>query len=404
MTETGLAADGLVVALTLAALAVLLAPRLRRAAAWRAIITPLASIIGSGFLVLGPILVHAFGWAAPLAMATLCGLAWGIGAAIRFNIACLADRAGPDGGLERRLESLGGWALSAAYVVSVTYYLNLFGAFAARAAAPLGAVPGRVITAALLVGILLAGLGGGLRLLERLEGVSVAVKLAVIAGLLAGLAWFDAGLAVAGGAVINPLALSPPAAAALVLGLLITVQGFETSRYLGDEYEAALRIRTMRLAQIIATGIYVGFALLIAFAFPTRDIPLSETGVIDLAGQVAAVLPALLFLAALAAQFSAAVADTLGAGGLVAEESGHRIDPRWGYAAVCAVGLGLTFTLDIYAIIAWASRAFAFYYAIQCALAGLRAQRRGAGRRAGVFALFGAVALAALLFGAEVQA
>ena len=45
-----------------AAGAVLLWPRLADAPLWRATITPLASILGSGFLVLGPILNVLCGW------------------------------------------------------------------------------------------------------------------------------------------------------------------------------------------------------------------------------------------------------------------------------------------------------------------------------------------------------
>ena len=51
---------------------VLLLPRFATAPGWRAAITPLASIIGSGFLVLGPILDTAYGYYAPLVMAALC--------------------------------------------------------------------------------------------------------------------------------------------------------------------------------------------------------------------------------------------------------------------------------------------------------------------------------------------
>ncbi len=43
----------------------------------------------------------------------------------------------------------------------------------------------------------------------------------------------------------------------VLLGLLIVVQGFETSRYLGDLYPAELRIKTMRLAQLLSSGIYL---------------------------------------------------------------------------------------------------------------------------------------------------
>jgi len=51
----------LVIIAVLCAGAVLLSPHLAKARLWRAAITPLASIIGSGFLVIGPILHGAFG-------------------------------------------------------------------------------------------------------------------------------------------------------------------------------------------------------------------------------------------------------------------------------------------------------------------------------------------------------
>ncbi len=105
----------------------LFSPRLARAPLWRATVTPLASIIGSGFLVLGPILHISFGWYAPAAMAALCLVAWAFGAAIRFNIG--RREAGVRSRAEERLELVASWALAFAYFISVAYYLNLFGAF-----------------------------------------------------------------------------------------------------------------------------------------------------------------------------------------------------------------------------------------------------------------------------------
>ena len=43
----------------------------------------------------------------------------------------------------------------------------------------------------------------------------------------------------------------------VLLGLLIVVQGFETSRYLGGEHPAKQRIATMRAAQLISAVIYI---------------------------------------------------------------------------------------------------------------------------------------------------
>ena len=54
--------------------------------AWRATITPLASIMGSGFLVCAPLLYANVGNYAVWAMSGLLVLAYGVGSVIRFNI------------------------------------------------------------------------------------------------------------------------------------------------------------------------------------------------------------------------------------------------------------------------------------------------------------------------------
>lgn len=84
---------------------------------------------------------------------------------------------------------------------------------------------------------------------------------------------------------------------------------------------------------------------------------------------VAPVLPALLVSAALAAQFSAAVADTAGSGGLLHELTGGKIAPRTGYVLLAGISLVLTWSANVFEIITIASRAFAGYYALQSAVA-----------------------------------
>ena len=51
-----------------------------------AVITPLSSIFGSGFLVIVPILAGAVGEYSVLAMAAVCAIAYAVGSVIRFNI------------------------------------------------------------------------------------------------------------------------------------------------------------------------------------------------------------------------------------------------------------------------------------------------------------------------------
>ncbi len=52
-----------------------------------ATVTPLASIFGSGFLIIIPILERELGSLAAVGMAGVCLLAWMIGIAIRHNVA-----------------------------------------------------------------------------------------------------------------------------------------------------------------------------------------------------------------------------------------------------------------------------------------------------------------------------
>jgi hypothetical protein len=129
----------------------------------------------------------------------------------------------------------------------------------------------------------------------------------------------------------------------------------------------------------------------------------SETAIVEMMGVITPVLPLLLVAAALAAQFSAAVADTSGSGGLMAELSGHRIRPRVGYVILTVVGLGLTWVTDVFQIISYASRAFAVYYALQAAIAALAAQRQGARGRAIWFAALALLAFAVAVFGQAVE-
>jgi hypothetical protein len=107
----------------------LLSPRFSKSDIWRATVTPLASIIGSGFLVLAPILVSAYGRNAPLIMAGLCLGAYLFGAAIRFNIFWRNVPEPLEDVVVERLEIAASWALVFAFMISVSYYLNLFGAF-----------------------------------------------------------------------------------------------------------------------------------------------------------------------------------------------------------------------------------------------------------------------------------
>lgn len=394
----------LIVLVCVVAGAILIWPRLSNAPLWRAASTPLASIIGSGFLILGPILAASYGAWSPAIMAALCIVAYLFGGTVRYNIA-RRDRVGKDRtGIERNLDGAASWALSFAYVISVAYYLNLFGAFAVSLTPYNGHFQANVVTTAVFVLILAVGWIKGFDALERMEQVSVGLKLAIISGLLFALVWYFGRQAAAGELVANRASIGGWEAVAMAFGLIVTVQGFETSRYLGIDYDADTRLRSMRIAQWLSAAIYMVYITAFTYVFPPGSLEIKETAIIDMMSVVAGVLPYLLIAAALGAQFSAAVADTSGAGGLLSEISRRRLRPRVGYAILVAVGIVLTWGLSIFEIISYASRAFALYYAIQAAIAafGTRAE----GRKPWIVAAYGALSvlgIAIAVFGRAVE-
>lgn len=113
----------------------------------------------------------------------------------------------------------------------------------------------RLVTNVALFIILAIGWTKGFQALERLEQITVEIKFSIIAGLIVGLVIYFGDDAQTGGLAFEPPTVSGWPAFALMAGLIVTVQGFETSRYLRDSYSAATRIRSMRLAQWTASAI-----------------------------------------------------------------------------------------------------------------------------------------------------
>ncbi|MGD1877537.1 MAG: hypothetical protein ACFB13_08570 [Kiloniellaceae bacterium] len=388
------------IAIALAALllaGVVFNPRVMKAPFWRATVTPLASIIGSGFLVAGPILAHTAGTQAWLAMLALCGIAYLFGGALRYNILYVEPTiASQPSRLTAGIERASDLALSLAYFISVAYYLNLFAAFGLRMEGVIDPFWIRVAATTTIAAIGIIGALGGLTGLERLEVGTVGLKLCLIGGLFAALAVASIG-AVETGRFEWPEIEHTEGLheVGILLGLVILVQGFETSRYLGSKYDAALRVRSMKWAQWIATAIYLVFILLITRYF-TDGLPTEggETAIIDMLTPVSAVIAPLIIIAALASQLSAAVADLNGAGGLLAEIFGQRVTVNLGNVVTAAVAIAVTWAANIYEIIAYASQAFVAYYALQAAQAALAAHRR---QQPGLAALYGGGVVIALV-------
>ncbi len=379
-----------------------------RSEAWHATVTPLASIIGSGFLICGPLLANEFGSAAALAMATLLALAYAVGAVVRFNIVHIENHA--------RTMSLNdpmAWTMRAgqgmlaiAYAVSVAYYLKLLAEFLLKAvpvAAATHALVSNVLVTLIIAALTALTFSGDVRRIEKAAHATVSIKLGIIAGMLAGLGlWWAMNTDV-------PLDLPPVRlnlhSIPLLLGLLITVQGFETSRYLGDSYDQAMRVRTMRRAQWVSSAIYLGFIILLTPFLGRAQSAEGVAGILDIMALVTPLLGAFVLIGAVSSQLSAAIADSIGAGGLIEEVSGRRLRTRGAFIAASAMAIAVVWLTNPFEVIALSSRAFAAFYTVQAVLAVWVSRRTGAGgwRAQAGFVAVGLVCAIAAVAGAPAE-
>jgi hypothetical protein len=334
--------------------------------------TPLASIFGSGFLIIVPILNGAVGPYSVYAMAAVCGLAYCVGCVIRFNIRH-AEPLLEKGDVPARTEHLehaSDIALVGAYVISVCLYINILASFFLGGIGEQYDTPlhEHLLSVAVITAIGLIGYFKGLAVLGKLEKIALGVTLLIILALFAGFASFDIKAAADGIQWPKMPSHSVWEILTIVAGTLIVVQGFETSRYLGKAYDADTRIKSCRLSQIVATVVYLIFVALAVPLMHFLSDPVKDNDLIMLAGKASVLLPIPLVCAAVLSQFSAAVADTLGGSGNTVEVTHNRVDSKHATLLICGGAVILCFTPTLM-ILALASRAFAFYYMLQCLVA-----------------------------------
>lgn len=372
-----------------------------KTALWRATVTPLASIIGSGFLVSAPLLAREFGGFAAPAMALLIVLAALIGWAIRYNIRVVEPLLGKPGDRTlQSIEKLSHIVLAFAYFISVAYYLSLLGHFVLESAGIQNDALAQGIAIALVAGIGVLGWSGGANQVSGVERYATALNLSVIAGFLAALLAYNLGLLSAGESVLPPHGKMELKSLPVLLGLLIVVQGFETTRFTGDDYDSETRQKAMSIAQLVSGVIYVTFFILLSPLLSDLSKGSGVAAIITVSGTVALMLPVSLTVAAAASQFSASIADSLGDAGLLGQISGGRIDARHAYPLIAVVGIAILVSLDVNGVIALASRAFALFYALQCLVAweAARGQKADKGK-ATAFLLLAIVSAAVCIFG-----
>lgn len=337
-----------------------------------ATVTPLASILGSGLLIIVPVLERTLGAAAVFGAVGICAVAWLIGIVIRHNVR-FAEPLKESGKLDRwttRTSQAADGVIVVAYVISVALYLRIMAQYIVTFFQPDGNVLIEKIIACAAVALIVAiGIIRGFAGLNRLDRISLGAVILltlVMGGVLVG---SDVASLGSGDLGLPPLPEMQPLQTLLVLaGLVITVQGFETVRYLGDQYDAPTRIRASRWAQLAAVVIYVGFVLVATPAMGLGTDAGTDSTLLDIAGRVAPWLSIPLVLSAVLSQFSAAIADTAAADGNLRGLSRWFHGPRpFLISGVAAIALAATVpTLTIVAI---ASRAFAAYYALEAVIA-----------------------------------
>ena len=369
----------LLVVIAATVLLLMLRPGMTKSESWQATLTPLSSIIGSGFLIIAPLLASVVGGYSPLAVTAIVVLAYAIGGVVRFNILhaepLLHDRkANP---AIYKIDLFANFMLSLAYVTAVAFYLSLLSSFLLNYAGFENS-PNleRILTTTIIIFIATTGYIRGLGGLEKLETYSMSLQLSIVAALLIGVFVYDYNFIFSERSLVFDYQDRHWIAQASILGgILLVVQGFETSRFLGEKYSAEIRVQTMRRAQIISGVLYVVsvIALMpIVQHIDLENIQIAE--IVSATGLAATALPLMLIVAAIMSQFSAAVADTVGAGCLASESSSGKLPTNYGYLVVSLFAILLIWTADLLEIIAFASRAFALYYLLQCIVALLTVQ------------------------------
>ncbi len=337
-----------------------------------ATVTPLASILGSGLLIIVPILERALGPFAVFGAIGICAFAWLVGTVIRHNVTVVEQQKADStlNVMTGRLGRLGDAVIVVAYVISVALYLRIMAQYLVGFFIPAGSAILEPVVACVSVALIMViGILRGFKGLDRLDRISLAAVLLLTTVLGGVLLFHDAVLLGSSALSLPPQPPVGPLEALLIMGgLVITVQGFETVRYLGKQYDAVTRVRASRAAQLVSAAIYIGF---VAVATPVMGLGTAagpDITLLDITARVAPWLALPLVLSAVLSQFSAAIADTEAAKGNLTGLSRWFTGPR-PYLISGAAAIAIAATIPTFTLVMIASRAFAAYYAIEATIA-----------------------------------
>ena len=385
---------GFVVILVLAY--ILYRPFIQNSTKYQATVVPLANIMDVGFILFSPAIVLLAGFRAPFFMLAICLVAIAAGFTMAYNIRHYEPIEG-EGGRPDRFEITSEWALLGASVVNIAYYTMLL---VALVLLPFDAnSPDRrsVIGAIVLVVLIVIGLSGGMSWLNKQGDRTTAFNLSAVIGVVVAFLVFNMQEWLGGRWGIGESPDMSGEDIRKMIGLFAIVQGFEASRYIGVRFGAEQRITTMRVAQGIASVVFVVFILaLLAVFLPPGDQATDGTAIFVASEFVGETLPWLLLLAAIGSQTSAIIGATSSRSDMLVH---HKVSRKLTFPLILVPAILLVVLVDINVAVNLASRVFAVYFTIQAALAGILAARKKNWLAVAGFVAVGLVMLVILIYG-----
>ncbi|MGI9557250.1 MAG: hypothetical protein ACR2N5_04835 [Solirubrobacterales bacterium] len=375
-------------------------PRVQASVTYKAMVVPLANIMDVGFLVLSPIIVVLVGYGAPLVMLGICLLAIVTGFAISYNIRNYEPLIGKPDRLHT-WNSVATWALIAASIVNIAYYSQLLSSLVLLPLGDLYTEDRAAILGGIVLGILtIVGFTWGLSALNRLGNKTTAFNLSALAAILVAFAVFNV-QELLGSDFEWPEFDTDVDGETFrkILGLFAMVQGFEAARYMGAYFGGEKRISTMRMAQGIATVVFV---LLITFSlllFVEVKPPPDGTAIFVISKEVSAFLPFLILAAALGSQLSAIVNAAESRSEMVVAQLGKGFGQKWTFPLILVPAIVVGLLTDITSAVAIASRVFAAYFLVQALIAGQLAWRTRSWSWLALFTFIGFAMAIVAIFG-----
>ncbi len=367
-------------------------PKVQGSVTYKAMVVPLANIMDVGFLVMSPLIVVLVGFKAPLVMLGICLLAILTGFAIAYNIRHYEPLIGKPDRLHR-WNSFSTWALIAASIVNIAYYSQLLTSLVLLPLGDLYTPTRAAVTAAVVLGALaIVGFTKGLDLLAKVGNKTTAFNLSALGAVVIAFAAYNLQQLIGTDFEFPDFDTSTDSETfRKLLGFFAIVQGFEAARYMGAYFGAQERINTMRIAQVIASTVFV---LLIAFSlilFVQVEPPPDGTAIFIVSSEVSVFLPFLILAAALGSQLSAIVNAAESRSEMLIEQVGDRLPQKWTFPLILVPAIVVVLLTDVTSAVALASRVFAAYFLLQAFIAGRLAWRA---KRWAWVALFAAIGVA----------